>query len=64
LPGDDGIGRVGGDGRERVPKLLAQIRQPGGIAGDADDVRSGLGQCGGDATAEAPAGAGDQCGCS
>jgi len=62
MSGDDGISRVGDDRGEGVPQFRAQLRQPGLVAGDADDNGARFRQSGGDAAAEAPAGTGDQCG--
>src|SRR5215472_15765384 len=56
-----GHGRVGGIDRYRgegFAEFCAQFFQQGAIAGDPDDLRARLAQGGGDATAEAPAGAG------
>jgi hypothetical protein len=64
LAGDDRIGRVSDDGEEGAAELGAQFAEPGPVAGDADHVRAGLAQRGGDRAAEAPAGAGDECCCS
>src|SRR3989440_10166272 len=56
----DRVGRVGGHRGEGFAELGVQLFQWAAVAGDADDVRAGLGQRGSDATAEAAAGAGDQ----
>ncbi len=59
LPGHDGIGGVGGDGRDRAAELGGQLGESAAVAGHRDHVRAGRAECRRDAAAQAPAGAGD-----
>jgi hypothetical protein len=59
VPGHGWVGGIGRHRGEGFAEFCAQFFQRGAIAGDPDDLRARLAQGGGDATAEAPAGAGD-----
>jgi hypothetical protein len=58
LAGYDGVRRVAGDRGEGGAELFVNLIQRSGVAGDADYVRAGLCEGGGDAAAEATASAG------
>jgi hypothetical protein len=60
LAGHHRVGGVRGHRRERLAQLCAQFLQCAAVPGDPDDLRARSGQGGSDATAKAPAGAGDQ----
>jgi hypothetical protein len=60
LPGHGRVCGIGGHRGEGFAEFCAQLFQRSVIAGDPDDLRARSAQGGGDATAKASAGAGDQ----
>jgi hypothetical protein len=60
--GGHGVGGVGHDRGEAVTELVAQLGQPGGVAGQADDLGAGTVERDSDRATEATAGSGDECG--